>query len=80
MWITCQEAIASGLDAGAVIVKKPEAPVIEAQEPLTVTLGYELVNPTQGIIMPWLGRMGLVSAFPITVSTKAPIRLGADGN
>jgi len=78
VWITCQEAVASGLNTSAIMIQKPEAPVVAAQEPITVTLQYELVNPTHGIILPWLGRMGLASSFPIAASTKTPIRLGAD--
>jgi hypothetical protein len=37
---------------------------------------YELVVPTSGIVLPWLGRRGLLDSFPISASSEVPIRFG----
>lgn len=78
VWITCQEALASGLNTtpGVFQVLQPVTPDGTApQMPIRVTVRYELTNPTQGIILPWLGRMGLATSFPLSATTEAPIRL-----
>lgn len=77
MWHICQEAIASGLDPDHVRVLPPQTPQgIAPQDPLIVTVEYDLVNPTGGIVLPWLGRMGLLDSFPISASSEVPIRFG----
>ena len=45
---------------------------------VTVTVHYKVVNPTQGIILPWLGRMGLFQSAIMSASEKWPIRPGAE--
>jgi hypothetical protein len=79
MWHICQEASASGLDLDHLRVLPPETPQgIEPQDPLILTVEYDLVNPTHGIVLPWLGRMGLLDSFPISASSQVPIRFGLD--
>jgi Flp pilus assembly protein TadG len=41
---------------------------------ITCTLQYELINATQGIFLPMLGRMGLLSRFAIRARVEMPIR------
>lgn len=81
VWITCQEVLAAGLNTnpGVFQVLQPVMPEgADPQKPIRVTVRYELTNPTQGIIMPWLGRMGLATSFPLSATTEAPIRLNPD--
>jgi len=81
VWITCQEALAAGLDTdpSAFQVLQPVTPEgTDPQKPIRVTVRYELTNPTQGIILPCLGRMGLATSFPLSATTEAPIRLNPD--
>jgi hypothetical protein len=79
MWHICQEAIASGLDPDYLQVLPPETPEgTDPQDPIIVTVEYELVNPTGSIVLPWLGRMGLLDSFPISASNEVPIRFGLD--
>jgi hypothetical protein len=42
--------------------------------PITVKVRYEIINPTQGIILPILGRMGLFQSAWIEAQTEMPIR------
>lgn len=77
MWHICQEAIASGLDPDHLHVLPPETPEgLAPQDPLVVTVEYDVVNPTHSIVLPWLGRMGLLDSFPISASSEVPIRFG----
>jgi hypothetical protein len=79
MWHICQEAIASGLDPDYLQVLPPETPEgTDPQDPIIVTVEYELVNPTHGILLPWLGRMGLLESFHISASSEVPIRFGLE--
>jgi hypothetical protein len=79
MWHICQEAIASGLDSDYLQVFPPETPEGTApQDPLIVTVEYEVVNPTHSVVLPWLGRMGLLASFPISASSEVPIRYGLE--
>jgi hypothetical protein len=79
MWHICQEATASGLDPDYLHVLPPETPEgTDPQDPIIVTVEYELVNPTGGIVLPWLGRMGLLDSFPISAFSEVPIRYGLE--
>lgn len=42
--------------------------------PITVRVRYEVINPTQGIILPILGRMGLFQSAWMQAETEMPIR------
>jgi Flp pilus assembly protein TadG len=42
--------------------------------PITVRVRYEIINPTQGIILPILGRMGLFQSAWMQAETEMPIR------
>jgi hypothetical protein len=35
---------------------------------------YQVINPTQGIVLPLLGRMGLFQGAWMTARTEMPIR------
>lgn len=79
LWHICQEADVAGLDPGFLTIYSPVEPEgIDPQDPLIVTVKYELVNPTSGVVLPWLLRMGLLESFPITASSEVPIRFGLD--
>jgi Flp pilus assembly protein TadG len=68
------EAQAAGLNLDYLTVELPKAPVIEPLYPVTVTVHYTLINPTQGIVLPLLGRMGLFQSAQMTAKTEMPIR------
>ncbi len=68
------EAQAAGLDPDYLTVYPPEAPVTEPLYPVIVKVDYELLNPTQGIFLPFLGRMGLFQSAKMTAKTEMPIR------
>jgi hypothetical protein len=79
IWHICQEATASGLDPDYLTVLPPETPEgTDPQDPIIITIKYEVVNPTHGIVLPWLDRMGLLESFTITGSSEVPIRYGLD--
>jgi hypothetical protein len=79
LWHTCQEADVAGLDPARLRIHAPVKPVgTDPQDPLIVTVEYELVSPTSGIVLPWLYRMGLLESFPITASSEVPIRFGLE--
>jgi hypothetical protein len=65
---------AAGLNTDYLTVHPPEAPVIEPLYPVIVRVDYELLNPTQGIFLPILGRMGLFQSAKMTAKTEMPIR------
>jgi hypothetical protein len=73
--VTSQEALAAGLDLDLFEILPPETP--EGREPLKpilVTVRYQLINPTHGIILPFVGRFGLFQQATITARTEMPIR------
>lgn len=76
--VTAEEVHAAGLrTGGGELVQEP--PIIggcgtERLCPITVTLHYSLTNPTQGVILPVLGRMGLFRSVWISARTDMPIR------
>ena len=76
--ITTAEAVAGGLrtDPEFFDIKQPE--VLEGEvdplDPIIVRVSYQLINPTQGIILPFLGRMGLFQSAWMTASTEMPIQ------
>jgi hypothetical protein len=79
LWHICQEADVAGLDTDLLTVHSPVKPEgTNPQDPLIVTVDYELVNPTSGVVFPWLLRMGLLESFPISASSEVPIRYGLD--
>jgi hypothetical protein len=68
------EAEAAGLNPDYLTVYPPEAPVTQPLSPVIVKVDYELLNPTQGIFLPILGRMGLFQSAKMTAKTEMPIR------
>ncbi len=74
--VTKNEAMAAGL------ITDPEhftiMPPVKDAESITVTLSYEIINPTQGIVLPWLGRMGLFDSAVMSAWTCMPIRPGTE--
>jgi len=75
--ITTAEAIEGGLitDPGFFEIHEPIAPEgIEPLDPIIVSVSYQLINPTQGIILPFLGRMGLFQSAKMTARTEMPIQ------
>ena len=70
--------IVNGLETGGGELIQ-SAPVVgscgtERLCPITVTLQYSLTNPTQGIVLPMVGRMGLFRHTWIAARTDMPIR------
>ena len=75
--ITTAEAFEGGLvtDTGFFEVHPPDKPVgVEPLDPIIVSVSYQLINPTQGIILPTLGRMGLFQSAWMTARTEMPIQ------
>jgi hypothetical protein len=75
--ITSTEALAAGLktDEGFFIIDAPVTPEgTDVLDPIIVTVHYQLINPTQGIILPLVGRMGLFQSAWISAATEMPIR------
>jgi hypothetical protein len=75
--ITGKEALAAGLntDPALFIVDPPETP--DGTDPLdkvVVKVHYQLINETQGVVLPLLGRMGLFQSVWMTGKTEMPIR------
>jgi hypothetical protein len=75
--ITGEEASAAGLNTAPAffIVDPPETP--EGTDPLDkviVKVHYQLINETQGVVLPLLGRMGLFQSAWMTGKTEMPIR------
>lgn len=68
------EAEAAGLNTDYLTVYPPDAPVNEPLYPVIVKVDYELLNPTQGVFLPILGRMGLFQSAKMTAKTEMPIR------
>jgi hypothetical protein len=80
LWHICQEADVAGLDPARLTILPPDKPLgtIDPQDPIIVTVEYELVNPTSGVVLPRLNRMGVGEFVPITASSEVPIRYGLD--
>jgi Flp pilus assembly protein TadG len=74
--VTSNEAEAAGLNT-ATGYFTITAPINTDCISTTVTLQYKIVNPTQGIVLPLLGRMGLFQSAIMSACTKMPIRPGA---
>ncbi len=75
--ITTAEAIEGGLitDPEFFVIHEPEKPEdSEPLDPIIVSVSYQLINPTQGIILPVLGRMGLFQSAWMTARTEMPIQ------
>jgi hypothetical protein len=75
--ITTAEAIAGGLrtDPEFFQILEPEVSGgTEPLDPVIVRVRYQLINPTQGIILPFLGRMGLFQSAWMTAATEMPIQ------
>ena len=74
--VTENEALAAGLNT-ATGYFTVTAPITTDCISVTVTVDYKVVNPTQGIILPLLGRMGLFQSALMTAATDMRIRPGA---
>ena len=75
--VTATEAQAAGLntDPAFFVVDAPSTPDgIDPLQPIIVRVHYKLINPTQGIFLPVMGRMGLFQSTWMTGETKMPIR------
>ena len=75
--ITTAEAIEGGLvtDSEFFRIYAPDKPDgVEPLDPIIVRVSYQLINPTSGIILPTLGRMGLFQSVWMTASTEMPIQ------
>ena len=75
--ITTAEAEVAGLNTGPefFVIDPPETPDgPDALNPVIVRVHYQLINPTQGIFLPFLGRMGLFRSAWMTGRTEMPIR------
>ena len=75
--VTIAEAIAAGLrtESEYFEIHEPEKPYgSDPLDPIIVRVSYQLINPTQGVILPFLGRMGLFQSAWMTASTEMPIQ------
>lgn len=75
--VTTSEAQAAGLntDPALFVVDAPETPNgSDPLQPIIVRVHYQLINPTQGVLLPVMGRMGLFQSAWMTGETKMPIR------
>lgn len=75
--IVTAEAQAAGLNTEPSVfeVFLPETPQgTDPLDPVIVKVSYQVINPTQGIILPFLGRMGLFQGAWMTARTEMPIR------
>ncbi len=71
------EALAGGLSWTDVTIHPPQLPpVVEAGNPLTVTLDYRLETFASEIVFPIFGRWGLPGEYWISARTAVPIRGG----
>ncbi len=69
------EALAGGLSWTQITVHPPQLPpVVEAGNPLTVTIDYRLRTFASEIVFPMFGRFGLPTEYQITARTSVPIR------
>ena len=75
--IVVAEAQAAGLNTEPAVfeVFLPETPKgLDPLDPVIVKVSYQVINPTQGIVLPMLGRMGLFQGAWMTARTEMPIR------
>jgi hypothetical protein len=75
--VTTAEAQAAGLntDPAFFVIDAPATPNgNDPLQPIIVRVHYRLINPTQGILLPVMGRMGLFQSAWMTGETKMPIR------
>lgn len=75
--IVIAEAQAAGLNTEPAVfeVFLPETPKgLDPLDPVIVKVSYQVINPTQGIVLPMLGRMGLFQGAWMTARTEMPIR------
>lgn len=76
--ITTAEALAGGLrtDPEYFQIYQPQVldETTDPLDPIIVRVSYQLINPTQGIILPFLGRMGLFQSAWMTAVTEMPIQ------
>lgn len=75
--VAAAEAQAAGLntDPAFFIVDPPQTPNGTAPlNPIIVRVHYQLINSTQGVVLPILGRMGLFQQVWMTGRTEMPIR------
>jgi hypothetical protein len=75
--ITSAEAEAAGLntDPEYLVVDLPETPDgVDPLDRVIVRVHYQLLNPSQGIVLPALARMGLFENAWMTGITEMPIR------
>jgi hypothetical protein len=75
--ITTAEVIAAGLltDPEFFVIYRPVTPEgIDPLDPIIVKVSYQLINPTHGIVLPFLGRMGLFQSAWMSAVTKMPIQ------
>jgi hypothetical protein len=75
--VASTEAMAAGLNTDPAFFKvdPPETPEgIAFPGKVIVRVHYQLINPTQGVVLPLLGRMGLFQSAWMTGETEMPIR------
>jgi hypothetical protein len=75
--VTREEATAAGLvtDGAFFQIDAPVAPEgTDPLDPIIVKVHYQISNPTQGIILPFFGRMGLFQTAWMSAETEMPIR------
>jgi hypothetical protein len=76
-FVTRGEALAAGLNVDAeffeILPPVPSGP-IQPGAGIRVTLRYKLINPTEGIVLPFFDRMGLWRTTWIQASVEMPIR------
>jgi len=69
------EVVAGGLSWTDVHINPPQLPaVVEAGNPITVTLNYTLTTPFGEIFFPIVGKFGLPTQYHISARTAVPIR------
>jgi hypothetical protein len=74
---TRAEALAAGLntDAANFQIDAPVTPQGTAPlKPIIVRLHYQMINPMQGLILPFLGSLGLFDSVWMSAATEMPIR------
>ena len=75
--VTSNEAEAAGLNTatGYFTITAPiQTECVDGKRDTTVGVHYKIVNPTQGIILPWLGRMGLFQSTVMSAYETMRIR------
>jgi hypothetical protein len=76
--IVATEAQAAGLNTDPTVFEIERPRIHDGMEnpldPVWVQVTYQVINPTQGIVLPLLGRMGLLRGAWMTARTEMPIR------